>query len=214
MSCSDFSLCSRQEGPLSKNQHCHLWRQLACPQGFPNLDPFIPRRCLCCFGAATSRLHSRWSFAAIRAAQQQQQQQQPATLPPPAPGLSLNQAPTSSFNWPIHGVTIRQIHEFWYVEDATKSTPALMHVKGKVLAQPQRRYVSIAKKCVEYVDAYLPGNYFSLTAGQKDDAFRVALSGLCEKLILQGHPASLVGLMSKMISNDYSSIYSNDLKRL
>jgi len=130
-------------------------------------------------------------------------------VPQPAQ-LALNQAVTTSYQYPTTKVTVRLIHEMWYNGDAQKHVPALRDVPAKVLRPSLQRYVSYAKGCVEKMNIHLPVNYFT-DVGNQDAAFRAGCVSLCDELILCGHPSGKDELMKKLILNDYSSVYTNDL---
>lgn len=129
------------------------------------------------------------------------------TLPPP---LILNQAVTSDYIYPTTKVSMRLIHEMWYNGDAHKRIPPLRDVKAKVLQPKLQRYVSYARGCIEKINAYLPTTYHSDVLNQ-DALFRAACISLCDELILCGHPSNKEELLKRLISNDYSSVYTNDL---
>ncbi len=137
----------------------------------------------------------------------------PATAVPPTTQTTsslLNQAVTSSFSYPKK-LNLRQLHELWYEGNPTKSTPPLRNIPGKVLMKKDSKYVTYAKECVGAIDKHLPAGYLQYSAEDKDAAFRTSCSALIDELKTCNHPGDMRTLRGGLATNDYASVYTNDL---
>lgn len=136
---------------------------------------------------------------------------QAGTAPVP---MQLQQAVTQDFPWPIH-VALRQLYMLWYEGVLWKGRLyPLRDVCAKHLHKGVRKYVSYAKACVAVIDDHLPPVFRYQDVQEQDRLFKIACKQLVLQLIACGNESTEEALMVKIISNDYSSLYMNDLRVL
>lgn len=142
-------------------------------------------------------------------------QQVPATgaAPVVAP-MQLRQAVTEAFPWPKN-IPLRQIYLLWY-EGLTwhGGVYPLSTIPAKNLSKDARKYVSYAKACVATIEEHLPAAFRYQSNAEQDSQFKSACRILALQLIACGHESEEKDLITKLICNDYASLYMNDFKYL
>jgi hypothetical protein len=139
------------------------------------------------------------------------------------PQLQLNQAVTSTFEYPTN-LTLRQLYEIWYLGNPARCEPPLKTVKGAQVHLKHRQHVARARGVVSKFGTFLlcdAQQYFSAPPAQQDVAFHDACQRLCDHLLVRGYKSSKKDeagkkseLLEKLRTNKYGSLYENVFKYL